>query len=133
MRFGLVFLIASLLISGRLKAADPLLRFVDLDGEGKLVYERDAKGNCIPDFSHAGYGGGGISLPDAPVRVVVLPAAGDDGARIQAALDYVSHLPPDERGLRGAVLLGASCNGCPLRQFGGMPLGDLPKGDGGGL
>lgn len=106
MRLGLVFLIVSLWVSGRLKAADPPLRFVDLDGEGKLVYERDAKGNRIPDFSHAGYGGGGVPLPDAPVRVVVLPAAGDDGARIQAALDYVSHLPPDERGLRGAVLLG---------------------------
>lgn len=70
-----------------------------------LEYTTDAAGNRLPDFSHAGYGGGGVSLPDVPARVLVEPAAGDAGARIQAAIDYVSGLKADAQGLRGAVQL----------------------------
>jgi hypothetical protein len=45
-------------------------------------------------------------FPDAPVRVVVAPGAGDDRtARIQKAIDYVAGLPADSNGVRGAVLL----------------------------
>lgn len=57
------------------------------------------------DFSHCGYAGGGVPIPDAPVRVTITPAEGDSTQRIQAALDYVAQLPADARGLRGAVLL----------------------------
>jgi hypothetical protein len=80
--------------------------YVEPDKDGKLRYESDARGNRIPDFSHAGYRGGGAPLPDVPVRVTVAPVDGDDGARIQGAIDYVSRLPADAGGLRGAVLLG---------------------------
>ena len=73
--------------------------------DGKLVYAADERGNRIPDFSHAGYGGGGIAIPDLPVKAEVAPAEGDDGARIQAAIDTVSKLPLDKRSWRGAVLL----------------------------
>jgi len=73
--------------------------------DGRLVYEADEKGNKIPDFSHAGYGGGGVEPPQAPVVDTVEPGDGDDGARIQAAIDRVSQLTPDGNGLRGAVLL----------------------------
>lgn len=73
--------------------------------DGKLVYVADERGNRIPDFSHAGYGGGGIAIPDLPVKAEVAPGEGDDGARIQAAIDRVSKLPLDKRGFRGAVLL----------------------------
>ncbi|MGH9768121.1 MAG: hypothetical protein ACREAB_11855, partial [Blastocatellia bacterium] len=73
--------------------------------DGKLVYVADERGNRIPDFSHAGYGGGGIAIPDLPVKAEVRPGEGDDGARIQAAIDQVSKLPLDKRGWRGAVLL----------------------------
>ena len=78
---------------------------VALDNDGRLCYAADALGNRVPDFSHAGYRGGGVQLPDAPVRVVVTPSMGDDGGRIQAAIDYVSQLAPDTSGIRGAVLL----------------------------
>jgi hypothetical protein len=78
---------------------------VTLDGSGRLVYEADGQGNRVPDFSHCGYGGGGVPIPDVPARVVVAPADGDDGPRLQAALDHVAGLPPDGRGVRGAVLL----------------------------
>jgi hypothetical protein len=72
-----------------------------------LDYEADRRGNRIPDFSHCGYQGGGVPIPDVPVRVVVAPAKGDSGSRIQAALDYVARLPADAHGVRGAVLLQA--------------------------
>src|SRR4051812_45263967 len=74
--------------------------------DGKLAYKADARGNTIPDFSRAGYGGGGVRLPQVPVVATLEPqAAGDDTARIQAALDEVGRRPPDNRGLRGALLL----------------------------
>ena len=74
---------------------------------GALEYQADAAGNRMSDFSHAGYGGGGVTLPEVPARVVVKPTEGDDGARIQAALDHVGRLAPDVAGLRGAVQLTA--------------------------
>lgn len=73
--------------------------------DGQLEYVADARGNRVPDFSHAGYGGGGVPLPVAPARVRVSPVDGDDGGAIQAALDYVATLPLDAQGLRGAVEL----------------------------
>jgi hypothetical protein len=72
---------------------------------GKLEYIADARGNRVPDFSHAGYGGGGVPLPLAPARVRVAPVEGDDGGAIQLALDYVATQPLDPQGLRGAVEL----------------------------
>jgi hypothetical protein len=36
---------------------------VQLDAQGRLSYPADASGNRIPDFSHAGYKGGGVPLP----------------------------------------------------------------------
>lgn len=86
---------------------------VVLGGDGRLVYGRDEQGNRVVDFSHAGYGGGGVAIPAVPVRLVVEPveamgaaaAGGDDRARIQAALDRVAALPVAADGFRGAVLL----------------------------
>ncbi|HEY2157653.1 MAG TPA: DUF6298 domain-containing protein, partial [Isosphaeraceae bacterium] len=82
-------------------------QYVSLDKAGRLVYAADGRGDRIPDFSHAGYGGGGSAIPDVPARVAVRPGPGDAGARIQVAIDHVSSLPADARGLRGAVLLEA--------------------------
>ncbi len=78
---------------------------VEVTKAGQLTYLADARGNRVPDYSHAGYRGGGVPLPVVPARVRVAPVEGDDGARIQAALDYVASLPPDAQGLRGAVEL----------------------------
>jgi hypothetical protein len=79
--------------------------FVSLDAGGKLRYQTDKRGDRIPDFSHCGYGGGGVAIPDVPVRVVVPAAKGESGVRIQAAIDHVAQLPADRHGIRGAVLL----------------------------
>src|SRR5512140_3083707 len=63
--------------------------------DGKLVYVADSLGNKIPDFSNAGYKGGGVSLPYVAIKKTLWPVRGDNSASIQAAIDSVSALPPD--------------------------------------
>jgi hypothetical protein len=98
--------IAAALAVSRLGAVEPAPRFVHTGADGHLVYAADSRGDRIPDFSFAGYGGG-TALPDVPVRVVVPPRPGDNGQRIQTAIEFVSKLAPDATGFRGAVLLSA--------------------------
>ncbi|GCE50910.1 hypothetical protein EI42_02276 [Thermosporothrix hazakensis] len=80
---------------------------------GKLQYRMYANEgeseaiHTIPDFSYCGYRGGGVRLPQLPVRQVLTPVPGDNRARIQQAIDAVSSLPADNDGFRGAVLLKA--------------------------
>ena len=79
---------------------------------GKLIYKTTPAGDRIMDFSHAGYGGGGVSLPDVPVKRKVKPSGGeDDTSIIQKAIDEVSQLPM-KKGFRGAVLLEAGVFNC---------------------
>jgi hypothetical protein len=73
--------------------------------DGRLIYVPDERGNIVPDFSNAGYRGGGVAIPQEPVMAEVAPGAGDATERIQAAIDRVSRLPLRADGLRGAVLL----------------------------
>jgi hypothetical protein len=79
--------------------------WVRVGPDGKLVYQRTPAGDRIMDFSSAGYMGGGVALPTVPVRRTVGPSgAPDDTAAIQAAIDAVSAMDPED-GFRGAVLL----------------------------
>jgi hypothetical protein len=78
---------------------------VNVGPDGRLVYTPDSRGNVVTDFSHAGYEGGGVSIPDVPARIFVGPG-GNARARIQAAIDIVSGMTADARGFRGAVLIG---------------------------
>jgi len=73
--------------------------------DGKLVYIADSLGNKIPDFSNAGYKGGGVPIPYVAIKATIWPVPGDNSASIQAAIDQVSALPPDASGFRGAILL----------------------------
>jgi len=93
-------------------ASAPLMRLDNISG--KLVYglyanhQQSNLDHILPDFSYAGYGGGGVALPaydTIAVQQTLSPEPGDDYARIQAALDAVSARPVDSRGIRGAVLL----------------------------
>ena len=59
----------------------------------------------LMDFSAAGYGGGGITIPLVPAKFAVTPSGGDDTRLIQAAIDAVGKLPVGADGFRGAVLL----------------------------
>jgi hypothetical protein len=75
--------------------------------DGKLVYKTTSRGDRILDFSTAGYMGGGVALPAAPVAKVMRPTGlADETATIQAAINEVAALPL-KNGSRGAVLLAA--------------------------
>ncbi len=78
---------------------------VRYDATGRLAYTADAQGNRIPDFSFAGYHQGEREIPRVAEVERVSPGAGDDTARIQAALDRVAARPLSADGLRGAVAL----------------------------
>jgi hypothetical protein len=84
-------------------------RLVSVGPDGGLTYAAyTLQGDTLPDFSHCGYGGGGVPLPRADVRETLVPDAGgnaDDTPRIQAAIDRVGLRAPGPDGLRGAVLL----------------------------
>ena len=78
---------------------------VHITDQGKLVYKADAKGDRVPDFSYCGYMASEMPIPDVPVKVIVSAGKVDATDRIQAAINYVSTLPVDQNGFRGAVLL----------------------------
>ena len=61
--------------------------------------------NRIPDFSFAGYKGGGVAIPEVPVVKTIEPVSGDCHKLIQDAIDEVSALSADENGIRGAIFL----------------------------
>lgn len=101
-----IFVLCVAFVSFTLHAAPKKLSpIVSLGTNGNLVYDADTNGNRVPDFSTCGYAGSDRPIPDAPVRVVVSPVAGDEMARIQKAIDYVANLPAGTNGIRGAVLL----------------------------
>src|SRR6266478_4228267 len=80
--------------------------------DGKLVYQTTPAGDRIMDFSYAGYMGGGVALPDVPVKRTVKPTGGaEDADAIQAAIDEVAALPL-ANGFRGAVLLALGTFNC---------------------
>ncbi|WP_343303556.1 T9SS type A sorting domain-containing protein [Chitinophaga niabensis] len=80
---------------------------------GQLVYKKYANQgqtdtvNQIPDFSNAGYRGGGVRIPVWEVSDSISPVEGDNRANIQAAIDRVSALPLQANGHRGVLLLKA--------------------------
>lgn len=86
-------------------AAQGRSQWVHIGDNGRLRYGTDARGNRIMDFSHAGYGGGGVRLPDVRAVRTLSPAPGDNTARIQSAIDEVSALAAGADGFRGAILL----------------------------
>lgn len=110
---------------------------------GKLIYISDSLGNKIPDFSNAGYKGGGVSIPFVPIKETVWPVLGDNTPNIQAAIDKVSAMPTDEFGFRGALLLkmgiyelgspiyikasGVVLRGEGMSDVGTILLGKIPK------
>ncbi|MEZ4825447.1 MAG: T9SS type A sorting domain-containing protein [Bacteroidia bacterium] len=78
---------------------------VSLESNGALSYVRDTSGNVIPDFSYAGYMGGGVPIPDILTKLSISAIAGDNTAHIQAIIDQAAQLPADSLGFRGAIYL----------------------------
>src|SRR4030095_3418260 len=106
-RRGFLHLLADVVLSPTARTAAPATtsKLVYPGTDGRLVYTADTQGNRIPDFSNCGYAGGGVRLPEIAEQATVTPSPSDATERIQAAIDKVSQLPPDEHGFRGAVLL----------------------------
>src|SRR5262245_16322224 len=93
-------------------AAAQTSQWVFVGPDGKLTYKTLPRGDRIMDFSFAGYKGGGVVLPVAPVSQTVSPSGADDTAAIQAAIDAGSSGSPDANGFRGAVLLSRGTFNC---------------------
>ncbi len=99
--------------AGPLRERDCTANMTDLVklASGTLVYGCYAnfgdsqKQNLIPDFSHAGYRGGGVRLPEVPTVLTLFPESGDATSRIQTAIHSIGARTPDKNGHRGALLL----------------------------
>ena len=90
---------------------EPKSQWVYPGANGILNYKTLEQGDKIMDFSHAGYMGGGVRLPDVPVKITLDAAAGDNTDAIQNAINTVAALPI-VHGLRGAVLLNPGTYNC---------------------
>lgn len=97
---------AVLVSTAAVLSAQGTSRWVYPDAKRRLQYTADARGNRIIFFSHAGYKGGGVRIPDGRIARTVKATAGDNTAQIQAAIDEVSKLALDTTGFRDVVLLG---------------------------
>jgi len=97
-----VLLQQALLAQKPLRPAPLLPLFVE---KGKIGYTPDSLGNRVPDFSYCGYKASEQAIPNVDIKIVVPVVKGDATLRVQSALDYVSSLPLDADGFRGAVLL----------------------------
>jgi hypothetical protein len=99
------------LLFGAMFASSQQSHWVHYGAKGKLVYTYTSAGDRIPDFSSAGYEGGGVALPDVPAKRTVRPSGKDDTDAIQSAIDAVSALPFVD-GFRGAVELAPGTFHC---------------------
>lgn len=114
-RFTLAVLALYVITSAKIPAATNLSAWVYPGSSGRLLSRPDFQGNRIPDSSGVGYRSGIVPLPSTslvPVRTNVSPVIGDNTANIQSAINYVSGLPIDPNGFRGAVLLSAGTYAC---------------------
>lgn len=86
-------------------------QWVHYNPKGVLVYKTFKRGDKIMDFSYAGYMGGGVEMPDIPVKITLNPQSGDNTDAIQQAIDEVSKMPL-VNGFRGTVLLNPGTYDC---------------------
>ena len=82
----------------------------------QITYLNDDRGNRILDFSTCGYKSSEQDIPSVRNVVFIPWKAGDNTARIQRAIDYVTSLAPDASGFRGS---GFTRSGrvFPVRQY----------------
>ncbi len=103
---------------------------VNIDTSGHLTYFPDSNNFIIPDYSVVGYKGNGVlDIPSSiPIVHTINPIAGDNTNHIQSAINYVSSLPIQSNGFRGALKLNAgtyyTSNTLTLRASGVVIYGD---------
>ncbi|WNH11213.1 DUF6298 domain-containing protein [Thalassobellus suaedae] len=71
----------------------------------KLEYKIQPNGDRVPDYSYCGYMASESSLPNVPVKLIISETKTDATLLIQSAINYVSSLPLNKNGFRGAILL----------------------------
>ena len=102
-------LLLSLVLLNGLCAAELPVSFV---GSGpELKYLKTERGDQVCDFSHAGYGGGGVPFPTSNNKKSVGLVSGDASEAIQSAINQVASMPLVE-GVRGTVELSAGTYNC---------------------
>jgi len=106
--FLVIFIVNSLFLFSeeKIKSENWQSKIVQVDPKGNISYQPEANGFIIPDFSVAGYRGGGVELPVIKVVHTISAIEGDNTAHIQAAIDKVGAMPL-RKGIRGALLLKA--------------------------
>lgn len=67
----------------------PTSIWAHLGPDGHLVYAASKEGDHFTDFSYAGYRGGGVAIPNAPVAEILQPSGDDDTAAMQAAIHRI--------------------------------------------
>lgn len=84
----------------------PSIVYPQVESDIPLSALTDELGNIIPDFSHIGYMGSEVSIPEVTtVMTIEAPAGGTDMTEIlQNAIDAVSSISPIN-GFRGAIML----------------------------
>ena len=103
------FLILTLILVNGLCAAELP---VSLGGRGpELKYLKTERGDQVCDFSHAGFGGGGVAFPTLNNKKTVGAVTGDASDAIQSAINQVAAMPLVE-GVRGVVELSAGTYHC---------------------
>ena len=100
-----------LIYAGSIAQSSSTSQWVYPAANGKLIYKTLPAGDKIMDFSYAGYMGGGVKIPDVPVKITLSPTAGDNAHAIQKAIDEVSKMKLVNR-FRGVVLLKAGVYNC---------------------
>ena len=73
--------------------------------------KKNGKTSVLPDFSYAGYRGGGVQIPDPPIKISLKPKEGDNTDVIQAAINELAGLEP-VNGFRGTILLAPGRYDC---------------------
>ncbi len=86
--------------------------WVFYNSDKELKYKTTEKGDRILDFSFAGYKGGGVALPTAPiVKEISSEGENDASDKIQRAIDEISVLPL-RNALRGTIVLDSGVFNC---------------------
>lgn len=113
MKLGLIFCIAILPVVATAQQVGISVKseWVYPNNSGKLAYKALPGGDRIMDFSHAGYMGGGVKIPNPEIKITIAPIEGDNTKNIQQAIDQVSEMKLIS-GFRGTVLLKAGVYNC---------------------
>lgn len=79
-------------------------KWVYINPQNKLEYNKTEKGDRIMDYSFAGYMGGGVNIPSPAVNITLSAIEGDNSSHIQQAIEQLAAAEP-VNGFRGVILL----------------------------